>query len=394
WQGPSLSGNAALAQPADTAWITDLVAGTYQISVQDGVTDTTFALSVHAPPPLTADVQPQQPSCFGWCDGQAIVLPEGGTPPYGFLWSDGATTPQRADLCAGSWSLTLTDAHGCTLPVTFALSEPPEFVATIVVADEIDCHGGADGVLSVQTNGTAQTFAWNTGDTTATIANLPKGDYQVTVTNTDGCADTASFFLDEPPPLTLTIEETAPVRCHGEASGALLATADGPGTPFVFQWQDGQTGPQRTQLTAGAWSVTVTNAKGCTVTATYLLEQPPPLRLYFTPDPIDCLEGLMDGLIYVDSATGGTPPYQIAAAGRPFVPLSDIEGLTEGEVPLSLRDARGCLLDTTAWIAGPPDFRVELGKDVLEVELGEEVTLVPQATSPDAVFAFFGDSLS
>ncbi len=393
WQGATLSGNAALPQP-DTAWIMDLPKGDYQITVTDGVRDTTLTVTVAAPPPLNAAMLPSQPSCYGFCDGAIEVLPEGGTPPYTMLWADGDTSAQRADLCAGTWALTLTDANACTLSMAMELQEPPEFIATIVVTDEINCAGGADGALGVQTNDQPGAFLWNTGDTTAIVSHLPKGDYQVTVTNADGCADTASITLDEPPPLTVAIEETASIQCYGQADGALQATADGPGAPFAYLWQDGQTGAQRTQLAAGTWVVTVTNAKGCTAAAEYLLRQPAPLRLWFTPDPIDCLEGPMDGLIYVDSAAGGTPPYQIAAAGRPFVPLSDVEGLPEGEVALSLRDANGCLLDTTTFIAGPPDFQVSLGAQLLEVELGETVRLAPQATSSDAVFSFFGDSLS
>ncbi len=393
WQGSSLSGNDTLTQAADTIWINHLAEDTYLIHASDGLTDTTFTLYLSAPPPLSADILTTPPTCFGWCDGQIELIPQGGTPPWSISWADGDTSLLRPALCAGTWTATLTDANGCALPLTATLDPPPPFEAAIALASEISCADSHDGALSIQTTTPPAAILWNTGDTTALLSNLSAGLYAVTVTQAAGCADSASFWLEAPPPLEASITTVEPVRCHGTPTAVLEAAVEGPHPPFAFTWNDGRTSPQIDSASAGTWTVTVVNARGCADTTSLTLDQPAPLQLFFQPDPIDCLEGPTDGLLLIDSATGGTPPYEIAANDRPFVPLSDIDGLEAGSVPLLLRDARNCLLDTTAYIPGPPDFQAELGAQLLEITLGTPVDLQPASTSNHAVFTFLTDSL-
>ncbi len=389
WQGSTLSGNDTLLVPNDTLWIDSLSADTWTVEVSDGISDTSLQLSIWAPSPLQLNVDKASPTCFGFCNGQLSINAEGGTPPYQWLWASGDTTPTRTDLCAATYTITITDFNGCTIDSSITVTQPPQFVAQIVLMDSISCHGDSDGALGVQANDTAIAFAWSTGDTTVSIQNLPTGNYIVTVTHTSGCLDTAAFFLDEPPPLELLIDQRQGILCAGQATGVLEAIATGPHPPFTYRWNNGSTSPIASQLSAGLWTVTLTNAKGCRDSATFLLDQPPPLQLYFTPDPIDCLESPYDGIIYIDSVIGGTPPYEIAANNRPFVPLSDIKGLREGPTKLTLRDVNGCTLTDTAYIQGPPPFAVSLGAEQVEIALGQSISLMADATSPYAVSDFY-----
>ena len=198
WQqiGSAAGGDGQIAAADEEVLLDGLKAGFYEITLMDAFFDTTFTVEITEPDALTVDLEAQLPaSCFGFCDGSLQVMASGGVAPYAYTWSSGAADAFADGLCAGQYSLTVTDANGCTLTDDFTATQPPEFIAELRIEQEIACFAGSDGQLGATANQAISTFAWSTGSTAPAIESLPTGDYSLTVTNTEGLPGYRLYFL-------------------------------------------------------------------------------------------------------------------------------------------------------------------------------------------------------
>src|SRR6185295_8172319 len=149
-----------------------------------------------------------------------------GTPGYTYAWTSGGTGTTENSLGAGSYSVTVTDANGCTVTASVVISEPPLLTASASATPAL-CNGGNDGSASVNANsGTpGYTYAWSSGGTGTNEGSLGTGTYTVTVTDANGCTVAATATVTEPTLLTASASSTD-VLCNGGADGSTTVAAN------------------------------------------------------------------------------------------------------------------------------------------------------------------------
>jgi gliding motility-associated-like protein len=257
----------AWSNSANSAAVTGLCAGNYVVTVTDnnGCTHDT-SLVITQPTPLTHTPSSTPASC-GKSDGSASVTAGGGTSPYSYLWNNGQTSQTAINLSSGNYSVTITDASGCTAIETVSLNSGSSFSVTTTSTPAI-CTMANGSASATPTGGSpAFTYAWNNGETTQTITNLSAGTYTVTITDASGCSGTEAIIV----PLTLSPPtgnfSSTPV-CLGSVT---QFTDNSAGNPDTWNWDFGNgnnsslQNPANTYTAAGTYSVTliVTNPLGC-----------------------------------------------------------------------------------------------------------------------------------
>lgn len=333
-----------------------LHAGTYTVTVTDskGCTGTNTA-TITQPVALTAATTFTAPLCNGSADGTITAAAAGGTSPYSYSWSPGGyTTATATGLAAGAYTITVTDANGCSVNVFRTLTQPPALSVTMINIQNVTCAGGSNGsVKASPTGGTAPyTYAWSPGGaTTQTLSGIPAGTYTVTVTDSHGCSLQAQSTITEPAtPVSVTAVVTD-VSCNGGSNGAIVATPAGGTPPYAFLWSPGGlTSSSISGRTAGTYTIRVTDSKGCQVSMSYVIGQPPALALSFTKTNVSCYNG-SDGTTTV-TVTGGTAPYSYswAPSGGSGATAS---GLSTGTYTLTVTDANGCTKTGTVVLSQP-----------------------------------------
>ena len=349
------------AQTTTTA--TALCAGSFVFTVTDfnGCTATASG-SVNEPTIVSGTIASNDVSCNGVCDGDATVTPAGGNgAPYTYLWDDGAaqTTATATGLCAGDYTVTITDVDGCTGTATVTITEPDPMVATVTGTD-VTCNGDDDGTASVSVTGgtTAYSYLWDDlgASTTSGISGLAPGTYTVVVTDAEGCTDTDSYTVTEPTVLTATTSATD-VLCFGDCDGDVTITPAGGTAPYTYLWDDAgvQATATATGLCAATYNGTVTDANGCTVTESATINEPS--QMVITEDtnvPASCF-GLCDGSTTI-SVAGGTAPYTYLWDDPGAQTTTTASGLCAGDFTITVTDFNGCTETLTITITEPTDI--------------------------------------
>ena len=189
-------------------------------------------------------------TCNGDFDGEAVVEISGGVEPITILWSNAQSTDTISNLSSGTYFVTVTDDQGCSTVDSIFLSEPP--ATTILTSltsnfdgEAISCAGENNGSVRANATGGAGSFTyqWSNGDNSAIADSLTAGTYTVTATDIDGCTQTESITLNDPPILIATTAETNPISCFGENDGQATVTATGGIGTYSYQWSNRDTGP-------------------------------------------------------------------------------------------------------------------------------------------------------
>ncbi len=266
---------------ATTQDLSGVPAGTYCVTVTDlnGCTKTTCA-TITQPAALTASAVATDDACFQQANGDVDLTVAGGAAPYIYLWSNGAATQDLVNVAAGTYCVTVTDANGCTASTCVTVLENPEIILSTVVTNVL-CNGGTNGAVNLTVNGGSPgyTYQWSNGATTQNLNNVPAGTYCVTVTDASGCTRTTCATVSQPAAITLTSQVTN-VSCSGGNNGAVDLTVTGGTQPYSYSWTPGGATTQDiSNLTAGSYTVTVTDANGCTKMLTVQVTQPAPLGL-------------------------------------------------------------------------------------------------------------------
>lgn len=272
------TGGASGANP------TSLAAGTYTVTVSDAtcssISPATAVVTVGEPSALTVSATVTQPSC-SYNTGSVSLSSTGGT---GAITYSGSAT---SSLTTGTYSYTVTDANGCTASTTATISAPSAISYTSTTATNISCNnsnGGAhaDGTATVNgaSGGTGSlSYSWSNGATSnpATGLSAP-ATYSVTITDANGCSTTGSVTVGQPTLLTIgkTVTNVSCNSSNGGSSnnGSIVTTVSGGTSGYTYSWSGGATTANRTGLSAGTYSLTVTDAKGCTATTTATVNQP------------------------------------------------------------------------------------------------------------------------
>ena len=322
-----------------TATATGLGAGVYTVIVRDAMwCQSTISVNITQPALLVVAPAKVDPSCNGANTGSITLNVSGGTAPYSYAWSNGATTPSLTNVGAGTYTVTVKDANGCTKISVVTLNQPAAIVATIS-STNVKCNGDKNGTASVSVSGgtAPYTTQWSNNATTAAITGLAAGNYTVTVTDNKGCVKTASVSISEPAKLVVNPTGSALI-CGGGNDGTASVAVSGGTAPYKYKWSNGATSSSLFGLTAGNYTATVTDASGCTATAVAVVSQPSPIELTTVAENPKCYNGA-DGTAEV-TVTGGTAPYTyLWSTGDK---TSKVTGLTQGTFTVTVSDAKGC----------------------------------------------------
>ncbi len=251
--------------------LTNRTAGEYSVTVADaaGQTATGFA-TITAPPTLEVYFENLSASKLGVDNGRAQVKVAGGKAPYIYLWDNKATSDLVKNLSAGTHTLTITDANGCTDVQTVDILEDLDMLGVIIKpGGQINCAGQATGSLLLDISGGKgpYTYLWSDGQTTDNPTNLKAGSYSVTVTDVVGSTFSSSFEINEPSAVTANATADAPSSTNGLDGKATVKASGGTGS-YSYAWDNGESSNKASTLDAGRHTVTVTDAAGCSTTAT------------------------------------------------------------------------------------------------------------------------------
>jgi gliding motility-associated-like protein len=280
------------------------------------------------------------------CNGSSVTFTGITTQcPDNLQWDfgDGSTatglTATHTFTTAGPHNVTFTANGPCNAPGT--VTKQITGVTVTPSAVDVNCNGGNDGKAVAFTNssGGPFTYQWNTNptQTTDTAFNLNAGTYTVTVSGANVCAGTASVTINQPSMVGVSLSAT-PDTCS-VGVGAITANATGGNGGYQFSWSNGATGNQLTQLVSGSYSVTVTDAKSCSASATVSVPLTSGISILFTDvRNVSCLQG-NDGSVTA-VVVGGTSPYQYQWSNNTVADKADM--LPPGVYTVTVTDAVNC----------------------------------------------------
>jgi len=349
-----------------TAIATGLSVGSYTVAVTDANGCIGSAgVTINEPAPLVVTVTGTDPVCNGSCDGSATASVTGGTSPYTYQWDDPSfQTTQTADnLCAGTYSVNITDANGCSTSSGVVINDPAGMSLTTSTTDAT-C-GNADGSASVSVSGgtTPYSYQWDdpSSQTTATATGLASGGYAVTVTDANGCTDAANVSINDIGGPSAAISTSTDVSCNGGNDGSATVSATGGTTPYTYQWDDplNQTTATATGLTAGTYNVIVTDANGCSASASVTINEPTALNAAITSSTDASCNGACDGDATV-SASGGVSPYTYQWDDPNSQITATANNLCVGAYNVTVTDANGCTAIASVSINEPAALTVSV----------------------------------
>jgi hypothetical protein len=397
--------------PTTNPAFTNLRAGGYTVTITDGngcqpLFDTTFILV--DPPRITGQWQLTPVSCpdDATMDGTATFTAEyedGTVGSFDFLFTSGtadfsATMSTETGLSRGPVTVRVTDLV-CTESFTDTIRSPDEFEVELV-AGVVSCNGLTDGAATVNiTGGTPDyTFDWSVStDTDNMVDGLSAGTgLTVDIMDANGCSPgVQTFNISQPDPLTLSVDPvttTETVRCAGDMNGRISVFVSSinnntlPTSPF--SWSGNVAAASEfvaTDLSSGAYSVTVTDVEGCQDSITYVISEPE--AIIFSVLPIE--EPLCFGEttpVLIDTAFGGTSngiqDFTFSVNNDGFrIPVGQTGTAFAGEVVVTVFDSVGCSAEQTFSINQPPQIVIDLPEEIV-IELGDSLTRLNPLISP------------
>ena len=290
--------------------------------------------------------------CYGDNSGSAILNSTGGTGTVTYNWNGFDPT----QLYAGVFNYIATDANGCTYEDSVLIIQPDSLIILPTV-NNISCIDFNDGeiLLYVQNNtGTPPfTFEWNGPSsfysTNQNIYNLVEGNYQLEITDYNGCKNEYYFDIVEPIGISIQIDVSdyngTNISCKNYSDGQIDLSISGPGSPYQYQWSNGSTASSLDNLQSGIYQCTVTDNFGCSYDTTITLNEPleelsisANINTDFNGYSLKC-NGDSDAQI-ITSSSGGTPSYQYLWSNGEV--SSTLNNLYAGAYTVFIYDINGC----------------------------------------------------
>lgn len=334
----------------------NLTPGTYTVTVQDNNNCTkTISTTIIVASNLVITAAPVLLNCSGTADVDITVT--GGTAPYAYNWTGpNGFTVNTEDLTAitlnGNYTLTVTDAGGCSKVFSITVILDQVLNATAQVTDA-SCNG-ADGSINVTVTGGSGIFGflWTNSAVSQNLNGLSAGIYTVTVTDfTNGCTATVASTVQTVSDIIISGVPTM-ILCNGGTNGAIDITTTGSAPPFTFLWSNNATTEDISGLTAGVYTVTVSDVAGCVRIQAFTITEPGALLPVFTFTNPGCA-GANTGVGAI-AVFGGTPPYTFDWAHIPGSSDPEFIGnAAAGVYPITVTDSQGCTIDTSMTLTDP-----------------------------------------
>ena len=383
---------------------TGLTAGDYTAVVRDAHgCETTADFTIGTPTQLVlAEVSTTDPLCFEGSDGNIVVNVEGGIAPYSmtldgtdYLNNLSAGDQALDNLSAGTYTIMVTDANGCSATVTSTLGEPDLLTLEQAATTPITCFGGSDGTVTVGVAGGTATYdIWidateqrqtlNDATQTALFTDLGAGPHLVTVSDDHGCHATLTVTFIEPDQISAVVDTTTDVLCFGQSNGTATIIISGGTLPYVVSVDSTMEDIVLTtedpytieNLWANNYQVHVVDDHGCTVDMEIVIAEPDSLTvLAHILSNVSCF-GLNDGAAEA-TATGGVVPYSYIWTGDVTGPL--LSDIFAGLYQISVIDANGCWASDSAQITEPEPLHVYL--DTITESCNGEATAIIEVHS-------------
>lgn len=312
-------------------------------------------------------------TCESIEDGYINIKPNGGTPPYKYLWSNGASTEDLSNLKSGSYTLSLTDNNKCFAMMSFTISPPTNpLKVSIDSIKNVSCKGKLDGEIFLKVSGgkTNYQYQWSHSPTLnkPRATNLAAGFYYVTVTDELGCLVKVSLIpVPEPLPIGVILDKVSGSLCKGDANGSIEITATG-GTPtYMYVWSNGATTSNPTNLKDDKYKVTITDTKSCIYVSDFInIDSGDSIKASITT--IDSEPNQNNGSATV-SVSGGKEPYIYAWSDSKNQNTRTAFNLGAGTYNVTVTDANGCSI-----VVGNVKVNVVSSNDF---QLNGKITLYP-----------------
>ncbi|HEY6978426.1 MAG TPA: T9SS type A sorting domain-containing protein, partial [Chitinophagaceae bacterium] len=319
-------------------------------------------------------------TCNGSHNGAIDITVTGNNGIVSYAWNDGNTDEDRTGLPTGTYSVTIKDETLCSATQSFIINEPDALNVSASQAN-VTTAGGTNGSIDITvTGGTKQyTYAWNNGSTDEDASGLAAGTYSVIVKDAHGCATGGTYILTQPDCNFKISGKITNACCYGSNTGAIDITVSGNNGLVSYLWNDNVTSANRTDLIAGKYSVTATDATGCVASEIFAVKQAKKIKVTSTITNAGG-KNSCDGSASL-SASGGNAPYTYTWNDG-FVGASR-NNLCKGLYTVTVEDARSC----TAVIK----IKVLYGSSQLtstntqDMSINEPVTISGVSVSPNPV---------
>jgi hypothetical protein len=338
---------------ATTAAIQNLKAGMYSVTITDAKGNTlTLHETVSAPPPIVITETVSNPSCSGVANGGVTLDVTGGTGAgtYTYVWSNGSSQQNLTNVPSGLYTVTVTDSTNCSAQKSFMLTNSSLLSATASLVNP-SCTQANGSIDLTPTGGvTPYTYLWSNGATTQDVNGLGAGSFTVKITDALGCSTSKSYTLRLNNTLLVTYVVT-PTSCLGDTFGAIDLSIVGGTSPYTIKWADGPTTEDRTGLAIGVYTVTVTDAAGCSTQAAISVFQKPLTVASEINQPV-CATDLGS----ITLTVSGVPPYTYTWSNG--ATGSAVTGLPAGFYTVVVADASGCTRTLSFLILSPTALEV------------------------------------
>lgn len=362
---------------------TSLGAGTHTVSITDAtncvIRQATVTITQILPPAVNASGAVDV--CANYVGSIAFSATAANT--QGVLWTGGSGTfspsntalnvdytPGPGETAIGTVPITVVTVNTTGCPEVMAATSVtfnPILDAVAIQTVDVSCFGMTNGMAQVTVTGVNNpyNFAFDGGaySTTNNITALAPGNHTVSILNSLGCDTLITFVINEPPLLTLNELNHTDVLCNGDATGSAAVQAAGGYGAYAFNWNSTpvQSSSFATNLTAGSYTATVTDANGCVATTPIVITEPAPLTNAFVLTSPLCY-GFSNGSIAAN-ANGGVSPYAYAWSNG--ATMATINAIPAGAYTMQLTDANGCILNDNTFLTEPTQLTMSISNDTI-----------------------------
>jgi hypothetical protein len=379
------SGNYSIqwSNGSNNASVFNLSPGNYTVTISDanGCAIERNAI-VGAATPINMTLSATNVACNNNGTGSITATVTGGAPPYSYNWSNGAQGNVSVGLQPGAYWLTVTDSNGCSA-VEQSIVQSASSMSLSVSASAASCSGGsASAIVSVTGGVPPYDYLWSNGAATSTVTGLTPGAYTVSVTDANGCIEVASVSVPQTPSVTLSFIRNNP-DCAGANDGGLTLIVSGGEPPYSYEWSNGSTAQNQSGLSAGAYSVTVTDQNGCETSSTISLTAPSAITLQVVSTGATCL-GAANGVASV-TASGGAGNYTYLWSNGGTTSL--ISGLNPNIYQVTVTDQNGCTAVGSTEVLKINELEVSLMAQDVSCNGGSDGSVTPVVSGGSGNYA-------